>query len=174
MAVFDIIVLIIALLAGVSGFRRGFVVEVISTLAFFIGLFVALKVTFPIALRFFGDLEAFWIIALLIFVVLFFLIMWGAKVLAKSIRKGLEASAAGVLDSLMGVLVAVLKWAFTLSVVLWVMNSLDMELPSAWLKGSYLYDPVAAIAPFIFEAFGHVLPFFEDILNNMETPPRRA
>jgi len=173
-ALFDIIFGISLLIAGFSGFRRGFIVEVISLLAFFVGLFLALKLAFPIALRFFGELESFWIIALVIFALVFFLVLYAATALAKAIKAGLEPTLAGTLDSLMGIVIAVVKWIFVASILLWVIDSLEMELPKDWTENSYLYYPLATIAPMIVEWVSTVIPFFHDILDTMDAPPRRV
>jgi membrane protein required for colicin V production len=173
LALFDIILAIMIILAGIKGFRRGFIVETISLLAFFIGLFLALKLAFPIALKFFGQLESFWIIALVIFILVFFTVMWAATWLASAIKKGLEPTIAGTIDSLLGVLISVGKWIFVFSILLWVMDSLEMELPKEWIKNSYLYYPLESLGPWTVELVSSVVPFFRDILDSMDTPPRR-
>jgi membrane protein required for colicin V production len=173
LAIFDIIILVILLLAGIKGFRNGFIVETISMLAFFIGLFLALKLTFPIALKFFGDVEAFWIIALVIFIVLFFTVMWGAQLLAKAIKNSIAPTTVGMVDSVFGVVISMAKWVFICSILLWVIDSLEMELPKDWITDSYVYYPLTSLAPWTVELVSGVIPFFQDILENMDTPPRR-
>lgn len=173
-ALFDIIFGISLLIAGFSGFKRGFIVEIISLLAFFIGLFLALKLAFPIALRFFGAGESFWIVALIIFLLVFLLVIYAATSIAKAIKAGLEPTGAGTLDSLLGIVIAVAKWIFIVSILLWVVESLDMDVPNEWVDNSYLYMPLASVAPIIVEWVSSVIPFFHDILDTMDAPPRRV
>lgn len=156
------------------GYRRGFIIEVFSFLAFFIGLFVALKLTFPIALKFFGPSDIFWLIALLIFFAIFAFLVWGIKRLAESIKKIVDFTLIGIIDNLLGVVISIIKWLFIFSVTIWVMNSIDLRLPSRWIKGSDLYFVIASIAPVSFELIATLLPFFEDILENMQDPPKRS
>ena len=174
MALFDIIIIAIVVFAGIKGNQRGFIVEVFSLIAFFLGLFLALKLTFPIAMKFFGDSDAFWLIALVIFLSLFFLLIWGIKRLAESIKKVVDFTLAGLVDNILGVVVSIIKWLFIFSVTIWVMNSVDLYLPKTWIRGSDLYYIVASIAPITFELVGGLLPFFEDILENMQDPPKRS
>jgi membrane protein required for colicin V production len=162
------------ILAGIMGYKRGFIIEVFSLLSFFIGLFVALKLTFPIALRFFGASDAFWLIALVIFFAIFAFLVWGIKHLAESIKKIVDFTLVGIVDNLLGVGISIIKWLFIFSVTIWVMNSIDLHLPSRWIKGSDLYFVIASIAPVSFELIGTLLPFFEDILENMQDPPKRS
>ena len=174
MAIFDIIIVSVIVLAGIKGFRQGFIVETISFLAFFLGLFLALKLTFPIAMKFFGDVEAFWAIALVIFIVLFFLVMWGAKLLAAGLKKAIDLTFASLIDNLLGVIISILKWIFVLSVIIWVMNSLTIDLPKDWTEDSHLYAPLASLAPWSFEVLSGIIPFFQDILDSMDAPIRRV
>ena len=148
--------------------------EVFSFFAFFIGLFIALKLTFPIAMKFFGDSNAFWLIALFIFIALFGLMVWGIKHLAESIKKVVDFTLAGIVDNIFGVVISIIKWLFIFSVTIWVLSSVDVYLPKKWIRGSDLYFIVASIAPVTFEAIGGLLPFFEDILENMKDTPKRS
>ncbi len=173
MATFDIIVVVAVVLAGIKGYQRGFIIEVFSLLAFFIGLFIALKLTFPIAMKFFGSSDAFWLIALVIFIALFLLLVWGIKHLAESIKKVVDFTLAGIIDNLLGVGISIVKWLFIVSVAIWVLNSIDINIPHRWVKGSDLYYLIASIAPLTFEAIGGLLPMFEDVLENMQDPPKR-
>lgn len=167
MAPFDILVIIIIVLAGIRGFQRGLVIEVFSLVAFFIGIFVALELSFPLAARFFGDLESFWVIAVVLFFILFFLVVWTAKVLAKSIKKVIDFTPAGIIDNILGVVLSVVKWVFIFSVLLWVSSSADIEFPKKWLQHSDLYEPVAKIAPIITETIGALVPWFQDIYESV-------
>lgn len=173
MAIFDIIIVSIMVIAGIKGFRQGFIVETISFLAFFLGLFLALKLTFPIAMKFFGDIQAFWIIALVIFIVLFFLVMWGAKLLAAGLKKAIDLTFASLIDNILGVIISVIKWVFAFSVIIWVMNSLTIEFPDKWTEDSHLFVPLSSLAPWSFEVLSGIIPFFQDILDSMDAPIRR-
>lgn len=168
MALFDIFILVLVVLSGIKGYQRGFVIEIFSLLAFFIGLFLALKLTFPIATRFFGDLDAFWIIALVIFLVLFFLTVWLARYFAVSIKKVIDFTPIGILDNLLGVLISVLKWLFIISTTIWVLNSIELYLPIRWIEDSDFYGIVTSLAPIIVETVSAVIPWFRDIMETME------
>lgn len=174
MTLFDITIIAIVVFAGIKGYRRGFIVEVFSFFAFFIGLFIALKLTFPIAMKFFGDSDAFWLIALFVFICLFGLMLWGIKRLAESIKKVVHFTLAGIVDAIFGVIISIIKWLFIFSVAIWVMNSVDVYLPQKWIKDSNLYFIVVSIAPITFEAIGGLLPFVEDILESMKDIPKRS
>ena len=174
MATFDIMAVVIVILAGIMGYKRGFIIEVCSLLAFFVGLFIALKLTFPIAMRFLGSSDAFWLIALVIFFALFLFLIWAIKHLAESIKKIVDFTLVGILDSLLGAGISIIKWLFVLSVAIWVLNSIDLGLPSRWVRGSDFYFVIASMAPVLFELAASLLPFFEDILENMQEPPKRS
>lgn len=168
MATFDIIVCIVVILAAIKGFQTGLVLEVFSFAAFFVGLFLALKLTFPISEEYFGDSDAFWIISIIIFLVLLFAVIWVAKVFATSIKKILDFTPAGILDNLLGSLFSIIKWLFLFSTVLWVMESTDLGFPKRWLEESRLYEVVSRFAPVIVDVVSYYIPWFQDVMDSME------
>lgn len=174
MAPFDIFMIVLVVLTGIKGYQRGFVVEVFSLLAFFIGLLVALKLSFPLALRFFGHLESFWLVAVVIFIVLFFLVIWVAKLFANWLKSLIDFTPVGILDNFLGVLLSVLKWSFIISVTIWVLNSADLHLPTGWIEYSSLYGVVESIAPIIVENVNALFPWFQDVLDSMDDEPIRV
>ena len=161
------------ILAGIKGFQRGFVIEAFSLVAFFIGLLVALKLTFPIALRFFGDSQAFWIIALGTFFALFFLMIWAIKGLAVWVKKTIDFTLVGILDNLLGLVLSVIKWLFIFSICIWVMGTLELELPKRWIDESWAYNPIVSIGPVLIEVTSQIIPFFQDVIESMSDPTER-
>lgn len=168
MATFDILVCIVAILAIIKGYQTGLVLEVFSLTAFFVGLFLALKLTFPISEKYFGDSGAFWIISVGIFLVLLFAVIWIAKVFATSIKKIIDFTPAGIIDNLLGSLFSIIKWLFLFSTVLWVMESVDLSFPKRWLEESWLYEVVSRFAPVVVDAVSYYLPWFQDVIDSME------
>ena len=161
-------------LTGITGYQRGFVVEVFSLLAFFVGLLVALKLSFPLAFRFFGHVEWFWLIAIVIFVVLFFLVVWIAKTFATWLKSLIDFTPAGILDNLLGVILSILKWTFIISITIWVLNSVEFYLPPSWTEHSSLYGVVESVAPIIVENVNVLVPWFQDVLDSMNDEPIRV
>lgn len=168
MALFDILVCIVVILAAIKGFQTGFVVEIFSFLAFFIGLFLALKLTFPVAEEYFGDSDAFWLIATVIFLVLMFVVIGIAKFFATSIKKVIDFTPAGILDNLLGAGFSIIKWIFLFSTLLWVMNSVELAFPKRWVDDSRLYELMTRFSPVIVDFVSHYIPWFQDILDTMD------
>ena len=171
MALFDILLIALVVLSGIKGFQRGFIVEVFSLVALIIGLYVALEFTFPVAMNLLGDLENFWVLALVIFVLLFILVIWLVMLVAKGIKKVIDFTLVGVLDNLLGAMLSVVKWVFALSVLLWVGTSLNMELPRQWVAHSGMYELVAGLAPGLTDYVGNILPFLKEIYEKMNDLP---
>ena len=168
MAVFDIFLLVVVVLAGISGYRRGFIIEIFSLLAFFIGIFLALKLTFPVTMKFFGDYKAFWLIALVVFVTLFFIVVRLANFLANFIKKLIDFTIVGILDNLLGMVFSLIKYLFILSSSIWVLSSTNIQLPEDWLDNSDFYELVASISPKIVEFVSSMIPWFQDIIESMD------
>lgn len=174
MATFDILVLVVVVLAGINGFRKGLVIEVFSLLAFFVGLFVALKLTFPLTSRLFDDSDSYLFAALVIFIGLFILIVWVAKIFATSIKRVIDFTPAGIIDNILGVGISMIKWLFIISTILWAMDSLDMQMPREWTRNSDFYEGVIMIAPVVVEFVSSVIPWFQDIIETMKEPLQRV
>ena len=170
MAIFDIFILILVVLAGVQGFRRGFLIEFFSLLSFFIGLFLALKLSFPITERFFGDSYGFMVIALISFVIFFFVVVWGARTIATSLKRLIDFTPIGIIDNILGLTLCVVKWLFIFSTTIWVLNSVDLDLPTKWIRHSDFYDVVLSFSPTVVDLVSTTIPWFKDILESMERP----
>jgi membrane protein required for colicin V production len=73
--------------------------------------------------------------------------------LARALEKLLKAAALGIVNRIAGVLFAVLRTAFLLSVILVVLNTIDRRapfIPDEHKENSLLYRPLSSLAPAIF------------------------
>ena len=68
----------------------------------------------------------------------------------------------GRVDAAAGGLLGVLKYAFTISILLWLVDSFKIRLPESWVSDSVLYPIVAQVAPTLASVFGDFLPFFKE------------
>ena len=67
----DIFLMFILTFSAYKGYQKGLLVALFSLLAFFLGLFMAIKFTAPISVKFFSDSAYFEWIAIAIFIAIF-------------------------------------------------------------------------------------------------------
>lgn len=147
---------------------QGFIVEIFSFIAFFVGLFLALELTVPVSLEFFGDSDYFDFIAILVFIVLFLLLSFGIKLAAKFIKNAIDVTFFGTLDNIAGAIAGIAKWAFIISIVFWIFDSVGFELSDRYGDNSMILPYIVGIGPKVFGWLSEVLPMMKDLIDSME------
>ena len=87
----------------VKGYRRGLVLEVVSLLAFVLGVVGGLSLlsaAIPVVRSYLGEL--FGLLPLVAFLLVLVLIMWGVHLLGGFLKKAVHLTPLGVLDNLLG------------------------------------------------------------------------
>lgn len=104
------------------------------------------------------------------FLLLFAAIVIGINLLGKALKKVLDMTFFGTFDSLAGAIIGLFKWALAISVLIWLLNTLEVQLPSEALAGSYVYPLLQPFAPQVFSTLGEVLPSAENLFHHVQTP----
>lgn len=149
---FDIIVGIILALALFKGFKNGLIIELASLAALVLGLLGAILFS-DVTATYLGQYINSSHIGIIAFIITFILIVIGVHLVAKIVDKMVSAIALGPVNRILGAVFSLLKYAFILSVILAVLSSFERSfkiIPEAQKEKSYLYEPVASIAPFVF------------------------
>ena len=140
----DIFIIVLLLWAAFSGWRAGFLKEIISTAGFLVGLFVAatcysvfgeMLAVNGTEVNMFTNIVAFLILWIIVPIVLGFV----ANVLTKAL-KGMKL---GMPNSILGAAVSFVKYFILLSCVLNVMSALHI-MNQERVATSHLYGPVTA------------------------------
>ena len=169
MAAFDILLLIPLVVGAVRGFRRGLVLEVASLLAFGLGAVGALALlsdAIPLVRHYVG--EAFGLLPLVAFLLVFVAVGWGVHLLGSLVKKAVHLTPLGVLDNLGGGAAGVLKWVLGLSLLLHGINLSGLQLISpALVANSRVLPYVRQATPVALEIVGYVLPFASTLLTRL-------
>lgn len=142
--------------------------ELFSFLAFFVGLFMAIELTIPVARRFFASSDHFQVLTVIVFVALFVVVVILINLVAKMIKKAVDLTFMGFFDNLLGALAGIFKWAFILSVFFWVFDSIGLRLPEEHAGDSLLYPLVQALGPGTFRGLSDLLPFINDMIDSLK------
>ncbi|MBC6699701.1 CvpA family protein [Hymenobacter sp. BT190] len=171
MSAFDILLLIPLAVGAVKGFRRGLVLEAASLLAFVLGAIgglVLLNDAIPLVRHYVG--EAFGLLPLVSFLLVFVAIVWGVHLLGSFIKTAVHLTPLGVLDNLGGGLAGVLKWILGLSLLLHGIGIAGLQLLSPKLVADSQVLPfVRQATPLALEIVGVVMPFASTLLDKLKT-----
>ena len=171
MSIVDWVLVAILAFGAIKGYMHGFVVEVFSFFGFFVGLIIALQLTIPVTVRFFSDSEYFDIVAILVFIVLFVLLGLAIKMGARFIKNVLDMTIFGMVDNLIGAVTGIVKWAFLISAVLWVLNSVGVTFEKGLASDSIILPYLLDFSPVVFGWIAGFIPFVQDLIDTMKDIP---
>jgi len=164
----DIVFMVIFVIAAVKGYTKGFILELFSFIAFFAGLFLAIKLTIPLANMYFDGSDYFYLITIGVFLAVLIGVIFGVNILGKVLKKGVHLTFLGLFDSILGIMASLLKWAFIISVVFWVMDSIGFGFIEDKAADSFVFPWIKNIGPAIFNWFASMLPFIQDMIDSMD------
>lgn len=168
MSIIDIIIVVPLAIGAISGFRKGFVLEIASLLALILAVIGGfhflhwgisfLKENFDLTGKFLPFLSF-----LLIFVGIVLLVNAVGQVL----KKVLHLAFLGGLDKTAGAILGGLKFVFFLSLIIWAFQVFGLELPKHLQEQSFLYHYIVGLAPATVDMFGFVIPATSDLLDKI-------
>lgn len=166
---FDLVIAILILWSAYKGFTKGFLIMAASLAALILGVWGAIR---------FSDLTAAFLVqhlnlqgkymALIAFAITFIAIVVGVHLIARAMDKLVKAVALGIVNRIAGLVFAVLRTAFLVSIILVILNSIDQRapfIPEEHKENSLLYRPLSRFAPSIFPYLN-----FEDIKGRINKP----
>ncbi len=177
MNVLDIILLVPVLWFAYRGFNKGFIIELSSLVALVLGIYVAIN---------FSGFTASWLVknfeisekylTIISFIVTFIAVVFGVFMVGKILEKFVDVLLLGFINKLAGGAFGIVKAAFLMSVILWIINSLDpgdFIIKQKTREGSMLYEHVEWFAPAVIpklklEKFNEInIPDPEDIVRGI-------
>lgn len=166
MSSIDIVLCIILLIGAFGGYRKGFLQELFSLLAIVLGVLAGFKLMgkamIMLSARYEIDDKVLPYVA---FGVVFLLVVIIVSILGKMLKSSLEKSTMGSVDKVLGGGIGLLRTAFMLSVMLWIVHSLKIERTEQWSEESWLYPIIAKFAPATTKWIGEIFPVFGDLFN---------
>jgi len=97
---------------------------------------------------------------ILVFVAVLFLISW----IAKGIKKVVNFTLLGQLDNVAGAIFGALKFAFMLSVLLWLTDQTMVIIPTKFTDGAIIYPILVEYSPMLIEQLTTLFPFTKDLV----------
>lgn len=166
MNLLDIIIALPLLWGAYRGFKRGLIFEIFMIVGMIIGLYIAFK---------FSNLLNGWVskivpadsavIPYLSFIIVFAAILLIMIFLAKLLEKILSITSLNIFNQIAGAVLGIAKFALIVSVVLWLLKSLEPHwnfINDTTKKESLLYAPVLKTATFLTPAFQDIKEEFKE------------
>ena len=147
-----------------SGYREGFLMEVISLVGIILGIFLGFKLMGEGMLlleeKFNADRSTLPYIS---FGIIFMIVVILVRFLGSRVKNSVDKSFLGTVDQALGAGLGGLRTLFMISVILWIFDSLKMSPGDEWVEDSWLYPFTANLAPKSADWLGQFIPFFSEI-----------
>lgn len=166
MSIVDIVLACFMLAGAYGGYRDGFVLSLFSLVAIILGVLGGFKLM-GIAMVFLNQhykIESA-ILPYVAFAMVFVIIAVCVSLLGRIVKSAIQKSLLGVVDQAAGALFGIVRIAFMLSVMLWILDSLRLKIPEEFLANSRLLPAIANFGVLISKWVGSVLPFLGDALS---------
>ena len=164
----DVLFIIFLLLAVFRGLRHGFIIAVVSLVAWIIGIAAAVKLSAFVASygRTHMHLPPRWL-PVLAFLLVFLAVVLGLHAIAKLIEKAVDLAMMGWLNKLVGVLLYAFLYITTLSVLLFYAVQIHL-VPIHTLSASVTYPYIRPWGRVTIDEFGKFVPWFEGMFTQLE------
>lgn len=161
-SIWDLLLLVPLIIGVAQGFHKGLIMELVSIAALILGIIGGFKLMHQ-GVAYLDDHIAIdsKILPFISFLLIFIIIVIGIHFIGRAIRFTMHLTPLGVIDRLGGAALGLMKWAFGLSVLLWLLDMADVEIPTS----STVYYQLKAFAPMVIEKSKTIFPFTQDLIN---------
>lgn len=169
MTTFDFLLLAPIAYGAIKGFWKGLLLEVVSLVAWFIGVIFGLQFlnsAIPIMRDIIGN--AYGLLPFITFLVVFMLIIWGVRVAGTLVKKAIHLTPFGTLDNLLGGVLGGLKWCFGVSLFIYVLNLANINIAEDAINKSVFYPVIVKVTPYALEVLGFFMPFVKYLLTTLK------
>lgn len=153
---------------AVNGYRKGLLVEVVGIIAFVLALMVGFRfLGFGIELLspYISRELARKLLPWLGFSIIFFPTIYLVNQIGYTVRRSIKYSVLGTFDSVAGGVVGLFTWVFGISVILWLLAYMNVQLPPRYVQTARIYPYVRPIAPIMMDRTVAWLPKGKQWLN---------
>ncbi|MDP4206528.1 MAG: CvpA family protein [Bacteroidota bacterium] len=160
----DIVLLVILAGAAVKGWRNGIISEIVSLGALIVGVWGAILFSHLVAsviTSVTGKHSV--LLGTIAFLLTFILILVLVHMFGAFVESMIKKVALGPVNRALGATFSLMKWAFLLSILFYILNGIDSHskiISQETKKESLFYSPVVCVAPLTF-------PFLKEEFNDL-------
>lgn len=170
MGTLDFIILIFLALGAYNGYKQGLFISILSIVAFILALILAFHLMDWGAQRLAENVtELTFALPFVAFIMIFLGVILIIRGLAFLVKKTLDFTILGSVDSMAGGILGVLKTAFILSFFVWVADSFDFKLTQDWTEKSKSYPLIQPLAPVAVQFLDVYTPVINDAVTTIQS-----
>jgi membrane protein required for colicin V production len=165
----DFIFLAPMLFGAYRGYQKGFVLEIIAIISFVLAIIGGFKLMhwgMDLLDKYF-DIGGH-LLPYISFIVIFIAIILLVNLIGKLVKKIIDLTLLGAVDNLAGALLSIIKWAFAISVLLWLSSSFGVVFSEEWRQDSFLYSYLLSFAPTVVDYFSGFMPFANNLFDQIK------
>jgi len=166
LSIWDFVIVIVLLFGAYRGFQKGLLMTVVSLFALVVGVIGAVIWT-PTLVQYVSvnyeiSTPTFSVLA---FLIIFVAIVIVLNVVGKLLKLVIDLTPIGALDGVIGALIGTFKWVVGISIIIWVLDKAQIELPTT--GESELITGIRQVAPFVLQQFTQWLPYLKEVINDL-------
>ena len=169
MNIVDIILLVILGVAAYNGYNRGLFVSLVSIFAFFVAIILAFMFMdwgVEVLSNYIDGFTGF--MPFLAFLIIFGLAAVLINIGGSMVKKAMDLTLLGSFDKIAGALLGIVKWVVGASLLIWLIQTVGLEIPNNWQESSSLYQKIEPVAPWIIDRFSEYWPFIKDLFESIK------
>ncbi len=165
----DLILLIPLLLGAYLGFKRGLLLELFGIIALVLAILGAFKLLHE-GIEFLNQHipEYSNFVPFIAFIGIFVGILIIVNLLGLLLKRLIDFTILGAFDNLSGAILGIFKWAFLISIILWLTERIHITIPDNLTENSYLYPYIIDFAPMVGQYVASVFPFAENLFESIQ------
>ena len=169
MNIVDIILLVILGIAAYHGYQRGLFVSLVSIFAFFVGIILAFTFM-DWGVEFLSNyIDGFiGFMPFLAFLIIFGVVAVLINIGGGMVKKAMDFTLLGNFDKIAGAFLGLAKWVIGVSLLIWLVQTVGIEIPHNWQESSQLYQKIEPVAPWIIDGFSEYWPFIKDLFESIK------
>jgi membrane protein required for colicin V production len=166
--IFDVIIIVLLLIGAYSGYRKGLILEILAFLAFIIAIiggFYLMHLGMDLLTNYFNLSGKS--LPLISFILIFIAIILSVNFIGRMLKKVIDMTILGSIDNLTGALIGILKWAFGISILLWLSSAIGFQ-STAFMKESKLIPYIEPIGPKVIDYISILIPYVHQIFEAIQ------
>lgn len=151
-----------------KGYTRGLLVEVMGAIGLVLAVlagFMLLDLGVEVASPWAGELRP--LLPYIIFVIIFIMVVLVIRRLGFAIRQNIRYTLLGGFDSIAGAVVGMLKVAFAISTILWIIDTAGVEVPAKYTNDTFVYPVLVELGPKSVKLLSMIFPFLKQLVESI-------
>jgi len=166
--IIDAVYVLLIVVAGFKGMRKGLIVALFSILAFIAGLAAALKLSAVVAARLSTEVSpTFKWLPMLSFLLVFILVAFLVNLGGRLIQKTFETILLGWVNRIGGMFLYIALYTFIFSIILFFASQAHL-ISASTIASSFFYPYIQPLGPRVINAIGELIPFFKNMFSELQ------